>query len=346
MRSHQMTTRASTRTFPRTTVARRRRGARTHAHMSARDATATPRTRLRERLREIADLRSLEGLAGWDELVMMPSGDDAATTRARAMASLAGAIHEKATSASLGELLERVEEEGVEEGGTRRTRDAREAFDKATAIPAAMAKRKAALGSRGYQVWVKARESGEFSAFAPVLEEWVTLTREVCELTRPGGDVYDTALDDYERGMTGTRLREIFDVVREGVVPLIEKIYAKSGPKALEGRANPLAGEFDVDAQSALAKSVAVKLGFDLTKGRLDVSVHPFTGGCEARGRAHDDEVQIRRPSRGTERVHSETGHSLYEMGRSAEYAGEPVSRRTAWACTNRSRCSGSAWLV
>ena len=51
-----------------------------------------------------------------DELVMMPSGDDAATTRARAMASLAGAIHEKATSVSLGELLERVEEEGIEEG--------------------------------------------------------------------------------------------------------------------------------------------------------------------------------------------------------------------------------------
>ena len=327
MRSHQMTTRAFTRTFPRTTVARRRRRARTHAHMSARDDRDSAYARLRERLREIADLRSLEGLAGWDELVMMPSGDDAATTRARAMASLAGAIHEKATSASLGELLERVEEEGIEEGrDAANARRAREAFDKATAIPAAMAKRKAALGSRGYQVWVKARESGEFSAFAPVLEEWVTLTREVCELTRPGGDVYDTALDDYERGMTGTRLREIFDVVREGVVPLIEKIYAKSGPKALEGRANPLAGEFDVDAQSALAKSVAVKLGFDLTKGRLDVSVHPFTGGC---GPA-DVRMTTRYKSddllEGLSGCIHETGHSLYEMGRSAEYAGEPVS--------------------
>ncbi len=72
MMSRQMTTRARARPFPLTTVARRRRP-RVRARISARDDRESAYARLRERLREITDLRSLEGLAGWDELVMMPS---------------------------------------------------------------------------------------------------------------------------------------------------------------------------------------------------------------------------------------------------------------------------------
>lgn len=33
-------------------------------------------------------------------------------------------------------------------------------------------------------------------------------------------------------------------------------------------------------AQAALCEEIAVELGFDLDCGRLDVSVHPFTGGA------------------------------------------------------------------
>lgn len=40
-----------------------------------------------------------------------------------------------------------------------------------------------------------------------------------------------------------------------------------------------LKGDYDTDKQAELCNKVAVVLGFDLEKGRLDVSVHPFTGG-------------------------------------------------------------------
>ena len=280
---------------------------------------------LKRELATLNDLRSLEGLAGWDELVMMPSGDGAANARARAMATLAGVIHDKATSKALGALIEACD-------GTLRGKDganvrrAKESYAKATAIPSEMAKKRAELGSRGYQTWVKARESGEYGAFAPVLEEWVGLTKARCELIAPGADAYDVALDDYERGMTSARLREIFTVVREGVVPLIEKVYAKDGPKALRGRANPLSGTFDVDKQAELARDVAVALGFDLTKGRLDVSVHPFTGGCGP------DDVRMTTRYKADDLLEGlsgcvhEAGHSAYEQGRSIDYRGQPVS--------------------
>ena len=40
-----------------------------------------------------------------------------------------------------------------------------------------------------------------------------------------------------------------------------------------------LQGTFDTKLQWDLCKSIAKELGFDLDKGRLDVSVHPFIGG-------------------------------------------------------------------
>ncbi len=40
-----------------------------------------------------------------------------------------------------------------------------------------------------------------------------------------------------------------------------------------------LKGEYDTKQQAELCNKVAVDLGFSLEHGRLDVSVHPFTGG-------------------------------------------------------------------
>ena len=150
-----MTTLARAFAVSRASRAPRRRRARA---MATREASYDA---LKRELATLNDLRSLEGLAGWDELVMMPSGDGAANARARAMATLAGVIHDKATSKALGALIEACD-------GTLRGKDganvrrAKESYAKATAIPSEMAKKRAELGSRGYQTWGKARESGEY----------------------------------------------------------------------------------------------------------------------------------------------------------------------------------------
>ena len=158
-----MTTLARAFAVSRASLAPRRRRARA---MATREASYDA---LKRELATLNDLRSLEGLAGWDELVMMPSGDGAANARARAMATLAGVIHDKATSKALGALIEACDGtlRGKDGDGTPRGKDganvrrAKESYAKATAIPSEMAKKRAELGSRGYQTWVKARESGE-----------------------------------------------------------------------------------------------------------------------------------------------------------------------------------------
>ena len=177
--------------------------------------------------------------------------------------------------------------------------------------------------SLALQAWVKARAASDYSAFSPILGEWLALIRERSAAVDPSQSAYDVSLDGFERGMKSSRLDEIFSEVREGLVPLLAEVKGKGVPPD----ASWLSGNWDVTKQAALCREIAVEMGFDLTRGRLDVSVHPFTGGAgpsdvrmTTRFKAHDMTEGL------TGAVH-ETGHALYEQGRpGGEMEGLPVS--------------------
>lgn len=59
-----------------------------------------------------------------------------------------------------------------------------------------------------------ARQASDFSKFAPVLQEWVELTKERSKCIDPSRPAYDVALQDYEKGMSVARLDEVFSQVR------------------------------------------------------------------------------------------------------------------------------------
>ena len=64
--------------------------------------------------------------------------------------------------------------------------------------------------------------------------------------------------------------------------------------------------------------------GFDFTRGRLDVSLHPFCGGAtgDVRITTRYDEDDFASALMG---VLHETGHALYDMGLPAAWRGQPV---------------------
>ena len=82
-------------------------------------------------------LKSCAHLLGWDEQTNLPA--NGAEHRAEQLALLAGLIHERATSARLGELLEGLAESDTqaEDGAVRaaNVREARRDFDRATKLP-------------------------------------------------------------------------------------------------------------------------------------------------------------------------------------------------------------------
>ena len=170
---------------------------------------------------------------------------------------------------------------------------------------------------------MEARKASDFSKFAPLLTQWVELTREKCAAIAPGEPVYDTALEPFERGMKAARLEAIFSEVREGLVPLLAEVKARGTPPDDSW----LRGEFDVDKQAALCKEIAVLMGFDLERGRLDVSVHPFTGGAGPSDVRMTTRFKASDLTEGLTGAIHETGHALYEQGRlGGPHDGLPVS--------------------
>jgi len=165
------------------------------------------------------------------------------------------------------------------------------------------------------------------------------LKREVAATTRPdvcaAGEPYDGALDAFERGMTASRLDSIFAATREGLEPLLKAVLAKKRDAPEVDALHP-ALAFDhpgwkgsVEKQAELSKKVAADLGFDFTKGRFDVSTHPFTGGAcptDVRITTRYSDGNWLEGFAGT--VH-EVGHALYEQGRSGDAVGDglPVSK-------------------
>ncbi len=132
----------------------------------------------------------------------------------------------------------------------------------------------------------------------------------LCRHINPDLPAYDVLLDMYERGMTSDRLDSIFTSVRDGLIPLIEMLQSCPNPPsdAL------VKGRFDTEKQAELSKQVALDMGFCLNTGRMDVSVHPFTGGShptDVRITTRFKEDDLLEGLTGT--VH-EAGHALYEQ--------------------------------
>jgi carboxypeptidase Taq len=255
-------------------------------------------------------------LLGWDEQVNLPSG--AAEQRARQMAALAGAHHAAASDPRLGGWLAALEGAGagLDEDARTVVRQARRDYDRATRLPAAFVEEKAAQGSRGYHAWAKAKADDDFAGYAPVLRRNLELAQREAGYLGWSGREYDYMIDKHDPGLTAAVIGQLFDELKRELVPLVREI----GASPVKARTEMLRG-FPVDGQRAFLREVTERLGFDYTRGRIDVSLHPFcTGtGSDVRmtTRFKEDE-----PLDSLFSAIHETGHGLYEQGLSVDHLG------------------------
>ena len=121
--------------------------------------------------------------------------------------------------------------------------------------------------------------------------------------------------------MTSADVAKVFRELREGLVPLVRKIAsARQVDGGVLGKHFPAAG------QEAFGRKVLEAMNFDMTRGRLDTSVHPFTtslGGDDVRLTTRYDENYFPTALFGT--IH-EGGHGLYELGFNREYHGSRLA--------------------
>src|SRR5215208_5720480 len=264
---------------------------------------------LGERLATIGDVYSAASVLVWDRQTYMPEGG--VRSRAEQLASLARLAHEMLVSSETGELLERAgeREPGSDEAALLRL--ARREHGRASRLPARLVAETSRATALAEPAWIQARESSDWSLFAPHMERVLALKQE--EASHLDGEhLYDAMLDRYDPGASTQRLRGMFEALKSGIVPLVRDVSARLG----EDRTAPLRGEFDEVTQEKFGRNVISSFGYDWSRGRQDRAVHPF---CINFGGPGDVRITTRVDqgllSVGLFATCHEAGHALYEQG-------------------------------
>lgn len=278
---------------------------------------------LLDRIGQVNDLINAKQILAWDARTMMPPGG--AETRAKQEATLTVMARDLLVADDTRRLLDQAAAEIASRpaGSVEHAQvaQAREAIDYHLRIPGALVAKRAELAAIGHDIWATARANDDFASFVPTLEETVALNREMAECIGYTAHPYDALMYRFEPGETVASLKPLFDTLRAGLLPLLRAVTSRPAP-----RVDFLQREYPKEAQLAFALTMARTIGYDLHRGRLDTTVHPF----EVSFTRNDVRITTRvnerwMPSCLFGALH-ETGHALYEQFADPAFVRTPLA--------------------
>ena len=263
--------------------------------------------------RQTEALAGVAGRLGWDQETMMPRG--AAEQRGEEMAAMEGVLHARRTDARVGDWLEAADP--ADAVGQRAVQLIRRSYDRAGKVPNGLAQEIARVTSMAQGIWAEARAQDRVADFLPTLGHVIRLKREEAACLAQGGDLYDALIDDYEPGASAASLAGMFDRMRPRLVALRAAVLEKAPPVGVQGH-------FPEAGQLALAREVATAYGYDWSRGRIDLAVHPFSSGGGNDSRITTRVVESDPFNCIYSTIH-EVGHASYELNIDQGYLLTPL---------------------
>ena len=282
-------------------------------------------TQLKTRMAAIWDLEKAQAVLSWDRDTKLPPKGTPARTRQ--ISTLSRLIHEQLTSPEVGQLLEDLtpwlDELDSDSDQAALIRLAQREYQRTTAVPTELVVEQSKAAGEANAAWIKARQENDFDSFAPHLARMFDFAKAYAACFPEADHLYDALLDRHEPGMTVETVTRVFNQVKGPQSALIKAI-SESGVEL----DNSLLHQFFPHDQQLEAALEAVQiLGYDLARGRLDLTTHPFCTSFSV------DDVRI------TTRVNEhflnaclfasmhESGHAMYELGVSPRLEGLPLAR-------------------
>ncbi|HEU5300503.1 MAG TPA: carboxypeptidase M32 [bacterium] len=280
--------------------------------------------RLKRRLIMISDVRSAASLLRWDQEALMPPAG--ASARAGVLATLAGLSHELFIAAETGRLLDAAERDAgsldPDSDEAALIRMTRRDYDRLTRLPTEFMAERARESSLAIQVWREARRRSDFPAFRPSLEKMVDYARRAADYLGFTEHPYDALLDLYEPDMKAREVDAIFARLREVTVPFVRAIASRP---AVDDAF--LHADYPEEGQRAFGLMVAEAFGYDLQRGRLDISAHPFASGFNVNDVRITTRYQRRYLPSAVFGIFHEAGHAMYEQGVAPSLDRTPLAR-------------------
>lgn len=276
-----------------------------------------------EHIGQINDLCCVINLLTWDARTQMPPGGN--DSRGAQMGTVARLAQAQFSSDRTTHLLDAAEAEVADESPdsyrVRAVRQAREAYELSRRVPVELVAEMNELKSVSQQIWIEARASNDFAHFQPYLERIIARVREIAEKIGYKDHPYDALLLRYEPGMTAARLKVLFGELKSTIQPILKRAQAQGAP-----RTDFFDQDYPEEGQRQFSLEMVHKFGYDLNRGRLDRTTHPF----EISFTRNDVRITTRYNQRYLPQAmfgtFHEAGHAMYEQNV------DPALTRTALA--------------
>ncbi len=279
--------------------------------------------RLRKVSSEIMLLKHTIAMLGWDQETYMPPA--AIEERSEQLSLMESLLHQKSTDPEIGELLSLLGadeknlfgDSSLPQFDRALLRTFYRDYTKNTKLPTELVSKIAGQTSIAQNVWVKARSESNYPLFAPELEKLLALIKEKADCLGFEDHPYDALLDEFEPEMKTADVKKVFEDVRGTLSDLVQRIA-----KAHQVDDAVLRLNYPLPKQEAFGRLVLEDMGFDMSRGRLDKSAHPFTttlGRDDVRLTARYKEDYF---APGLFGIIHEGGHGLYELGYSEDIRG------------------------
>jgi len=160
--------------------------------------------------------------------------------------------------------------------------------------------------------WEEAKRTADFEGFMPHYQTIFDTARKFSEYIGYDQHPYDAWIEMFEPGMTVEKLDRFFGELRSEIVPLLSKIREKLSTKP--ERYDFLSRTVPREKQKAFSGRLLEVIGFDLNRGFLRESEHPFTNAMSI------DDVRMTTHYYEQEFISSifsvlhEGGHGIYEQ--------------------------------
>jgi len=264
---------------------------------------------------EYQQLSRIQTIIGWDRRAMMPSA--AVKSRSKTLGYFSGKAHYILTSPATMKILDKLTEAGdkLDKNVAVRVRIFKRNADRMVKIPGEMFQKHTTLRIQSETAWEKAKHANDWAGYRPYLEQLVDITKETVEIWGYEGSPYNALVSYSEEGMTSEKLEELFSGIKEGVVPLVKKIAEKDNFDDSFAKTS-----YPVDIQKKMNNELISLIGFDLERGCLAESEHPFctSFGCnDVRLTTHYYENKFLQAFFAS--MH-EAGHGMYEQNIPEEY--------------------------
>lgn len=253
--------------------------------------------------KKLTHLAHIQGLLSRDQEAMMPV--KAGEWRAEQIGYVAGLLYEMSIDPAYQEILATIDTSVLEPRQQRSIQLAKKELAQSLRVEKQFVEQFEMTKSRAQQVRTEARKTNDFSLFAPLLQEVITLSKQYATAIAPDNQPYDTLLDIYEEGATQERYDALLVPLQAPLTVLLKK--NQSQPLLETG-----AKRLTKNETQALLHELCKTVGFDFDSGMLGEVHHPFMTTLGA----YDYRINTRYndPIEAITGMIHELGHGLYEQ--------------------------------